>query len=68
MAISSIILGALFVVNIIFAIAIIFFERQNPSATWAWLMVLVFIPIIGFILYFVFNQNFTIKKMFYWDE
>ncbi|HLR15740.1 MAG TPA: cardiolipin synthase [Bacillota bacterium] len=68
MAISSIIFGSLLIINILFAVAIIFFERQNPSATWAWLMVLVFIPIIGFILYLIFNQNFTRKKMFNWED
>lgn len=68
MAFSSLILGALFVINIIFAIIIIFFERQNSSTTWAWLMVLMFIPIVGFILYMVFNQNFRNKKMFQWED
>ncbi|GGK06251.1 major cardiolipin synthase ClsA [Lentibacillus kapialis] len=68
MSIVSIILGILFFVNIIFALAIIFFERQHPSTTWAWLMVLVFLPIVGFILYLIFNQNFSKKKMFYWAD
>src|SRR5699024_5475043 len=64
----SSILGILFFVNIILAFAIIFFERQSPSTTWAWLMVLVFLPIVGFILYLIFNQNFSRKKMFYWPD
>lgn len=66
--IVSIFLGALFLINILFAFAIIFFERQNSSTTWAWLMVLIFIPILGFILYLIFNQNFTNKKMFRWAD
>lgn len=66
--IISIVLGALFVINVFFAGVIIFFERQNSSTAWAWLMVLIFIPILGFILYLVFNQNFTNKKMFRWDD
>ncbi|MCG1028902.1 cardiolipin synthase [Virgibacillus halodenitrificans] len=64
----SILLSILFFVNIILAIVIIFFERQSPSTTWAWLMVLVFLPVVGFILYLIFNQNFTRKKMFYWAD
>ncbi|MUV38543.1 Major cardiolipin synthase ClsA [Lentibacillus sp. JNUCC-1] len=68
MAISSLILGNLFIVNIIFAFVIIFFERQNASTTWAWLMVLVFLPIVGFILYLIFNQNFRRKRMFEWPD
>src|SRR5699024_666115 len=68
MGMISSILGILFFVNIILAFAIIFFERQSPSTTWAWLMVLVFLPIVGFILYLIFNQNFSRKKMFYWPD
>lgn len=64
----SILLSILFFVNIILAVVIIFFERQSPSTTWAWLMVLVFLPVVGFILYLIFNQNFTRKKMFYWAD
>lgn len=68
MSILSIILGILFFVNIILAVIIIFIERQSPSTTWAWLMVLVFLPVVGFILYLIFNQNFSRKQMFYWAD
>ena len=68
MGITSIILSILFFVNIILAGVIIFFERQNASTTWAWLMVLVFIPLLGFILYLIFNKNFSGKHMFYWAD
>lgn len=68
MDIVAIVLGILFFINIGFAFVIVFKERQNPSTTWAWLMVLVFIPIVGFILYLIFNQNFTRKKMFQWSD
>lgn len=50
--------------NLIFALLIIFFERKNPSATWAWLMVLILIPGVGFILYLLLGQNFSSRKMF----
>lgn len=68
MSILTITLEILFVVNIIMAVVIIFFERQSPSTTWAWLMVLVFLPVAGFILYLIFNKNFSRKKMFYWAD
>ncbi|KGM95295.1 phospholipase D [Clostridium novyi A str. 4552] len=50
--------------NLIFALLIIFFERKNPSATWAWLMVLILIPGVGFILYLLLGQNLSRSKMF----
>lgn len=54
----------LYVLNIFLAIAVIFFERKNPTAAWAWIMVLLLVPGIGFVLYLLFSQNFTKKKMF----
>jgi len=42
------------------AASIIFFERKDPGATWAWLMVVLFLPYIGFALYLWIG--FTTKK------
>lgn len=39
------------ILNIIFIILLIFFERKDPTATWAWLLILTLIPVLGFILY-----------------
>ena len=45
----------LFIINILFAIFVVFFEKKNPGVIWAWLMVLAFIPCFGFILYLIFG-------------
>ncbi|WP_353092881.1 cardiolipin synthase [Tissierella praeacuta] len=50
--------------NILFAILLIFFERRNPTSTWLWLMVLTFLPGIGFILYLFIGQDLSKKKLF----
>ncbi|AZU64340.1 cardiolipin synthase [Neobacillus mesonae] len=39
------------ILNILFAIVVIFVERRDVSSTWAWLMVLFFLPIVGFFVY-----------------
>lgn len=57
-------LSIIFILNIFLAIAVIFFERKTPSTAWAWIMVLLLIPGLGFVLYLLFNQNFTKRKMF----
>ncbi|WP_400242893.1 cardiolipin synthase [Niallia sp. JL1B1071] len=68
MHIYSIVLSVIILLNIILAFLVIFFERKDPIATWAWLMVLTFIPILGFILYLLFGQNLRNRKLFQWDE
>ena len=35
----------LLVANVILSGFVVFFERRNPASTWAWLLVLLFIPI-----------------------
>lgn len=54
----------LFFINILFAFAVVFIERKNPASTWTWLMVLLFLPTIGFILYLFLGQNLKRKRMF----
>ena len=50
-------IAILYVVNILLIFAVIFTERKSPSATLAWVMVLAFIPIVGFVFYIEFRRN-----------
>ncbi|MCM3714761.1 cardiolipin synthase [Alkalihalobacillus oceani] len=58
----------LFIVNLLFAVVIIFIERKDAGATWAWLMILMFIPFLGFIVYLFLGQNLTRRRMFDWED
>ncbi|MEK3884080.1 cardiolipin synthase [Paenibacillus sp. PL2-23] len=49
--------------NIFLAITVIFLERRNASSTWAWLMVLFFAPVLGFILYLILGQKVRKRKL-----
>jgi len=52
------------VLNLFLAAAVIFIERRNVAVTWAWLMVLLFLPGVGFILYLMFGQNVSRWKIY----
>ena len=52
------------VLNTVFAVTIVFFERRNPTAALAWLVVLFSLPSVGFVLYLLFGQNYTRQRMF----
>lgn len=54
-------------INIIFAITVIFLERKKPSSTWAWLLVLFFLPFVGFFLYLLLGRQLRKKHLFRWD-
>lgn len=56
------------ILNVLLGFTIIFLERRDASATWAWLMVLLFVPVAGFILYLVFGRRLSNKEIFTWDK
>ncbi len=58
-------LGVLvFILNIIFSLSLIFIERKSPTTTWAWLLILLMFPGIGFFVYLMFGQNLSRQKIF----
>ena len=54
----------LLLVDCFFAIIIVFFERKDPRAVWGWLLLLYFIPVIGFVFYLLLGMNMRKLKMF----
>ncbi len=65
MTIAEAILYIIILSDLLFALTIVFFERKTPAATWAWLLVLFFLPVVGFVLYVFLGQNYRKKKMFH---
>ena len=60
----SFFLLALLIFNVVLSGLVVFFERRNPASTWAWLLVLLFVPVLGFIAYMIFGRNSKREKMF----
>ncbi|NJP37301.1 cardiolipin synthase [Alkalicoccus luteus] len=67
MDVMSVLLVLLFFANILFAGIIIFIERKDATATWAWVLILFFIPFLGFIIYIFLGQNLTRRRLFDWE-
>lgn len=59
--------GFIIIFNIALGFSIIFLEHKDASSAWAWLMVLLFIPILGFFLYLIFGKPLSKRKIFTWD-
>lgn len=58
------VIAFVFAINILVAGALIFLERRDTASTWAWLMVLLFLPGLGFLLYLVFGQNLSRTRLY----
>ena len=52
------------VLNILFSLSLVFIERKDPTTTWAWLLILMILPGIGFVIYIMFGQNLSRQKIF----
>lgn len=52
------------IINLLAIGTLIFLERKDSTSTWAWLLVLIFIPIVGFIIYLLLGQDMTKVKRF----
>lgn len=61
---ASILILIVFTINILSAISLIFIERKEPTTTWAWLLILIVLPGVGFIIYLIFGQNLNRQKIF----
>ena len=53
----TLILEALFLIVWVGTIIVVITENRNPVKTLAWVMVLVFLPVIGFVLYIFFGMD-----------
>jgi cardiolipin synthase A/B len=50
--------------NILFSLSLIFIERKDPTTTWAWLLILLVLPGLGFMIYIILGQNLSRQKIF----
>lgn len=51
-------------INLLFAIVIVFFQRKDPKSVWAWLLILYFIPVLGFVFYILIGTDFYKERIF----
>lgn len=53
-----------YLLNLLLGLFIVFKERKNIKSTWLWLMILLYLPFVGFILYMFFGLNYRKRKTF----
>ena len=58
------ILLALLVINTGGAVVTVFWEKKDIAVIWAWLLVLIFLPRVGFILYLLVGKGINSSKIF----
>lgn len=60
----SFIFSHLLIINVLLSIVVVFFQRRNPKSVWAWLLILYFIPVLGFVFYLLIGADMHKRKMF----
>ena len=56
-SVFSTVVSLLFLLAVVITIAIIVMDNRNPYKTLAWVLVLVFLPVVGLVLYYFFGQD-----------
>ncbi|OYP11825.1 cardiolipin synthase, partial [Lachnotalea glycerini] len=64
MVTENFVMDNIFYINLILSVVIVFFQRKDPKSVWAWLLVMYFIPIVGFIMYMLVGQDLYKRRMF----
>ncbi|MFS1514618.1 cardiolipin synthase [Chengkuizengella sp. SCS-71B] len=67
MYIITLLFQLVIILNMFFVVIVIFRERRDVGSSWAWLLVLIFIPLLGFVLYLLFGQNLRRYHLFQWE-
>ncbi|WP_125705733.1 cardiolipin synthase [Lacticaseibacillus daqingensis] len=57
------IITVIYVLNVAGAILTVFREKRDIAATWAWLLVLNFAPLIGFVAYYFFGRKLSRRQL-----
>ncbi|MCC8166500.1 MAG: PLDc N-terminal domain-containing protein [Planctomycetes bacterium] len=62
MTISAFLLGCIAVFSFLCIVVVLFFERTSPASSLVWILVLVFLPVIGFVFYLFLGSGFRLSK------
>lgn len=58
------VLAVLYIITIVSICLMIVFENRNPVKTLSWLLVIIFVPFAGVIVYVFFGQNYRKQKIY----
>ena len=62
-SVFSAIVSLLFLLSVVATIVVIVMDNRNPYKTLAWVLVLVFLPVVGLALYYFFGQDTRREKL-----
>jgi cardiolipin synthase len=58
------ILTVIYLISVFAICLMIVFENRNPLKTLSWMLVILFIPVVGIIIYFFFGRNYRKQKIY----
>ena len=60
----TLVITVIIFLNIVLAIVTLFRERREPASLWAWILVMFFLPVLGFLLWIFVGRRLTQQKIF----
>ena len=62
-SVFSTVVSMLFLLAVVITLVVIVMDNRNPYKTLAWVLVLVFLPVVGLVLYYFFGQDTRKEKL-----
>lgn len=57
-------IAVIYILVVLFVVVLVIMENRHPYKTLSWVLVLVLLPVLGFVLYLFIGRNFRKQKMF----
>ena len=51
-------------VNLLLALIVVFWTKRSTPTIWAWLLILIFLPLVGWVIYMTMGRRITDKQIF----
>jgi cardiolipin synthase A/B len=64
LGVITLVITVIIFLNIVLAVVTMFRERREPASLWAWLLVMFFLPLLGFLLWMFVGRRLTRRKIF----
>ncbi|MDN5761394.1 MAG: cardiolipin synthase [Microlunatus sp.] len=63
-SLATFLVTVILILNIFLAIIPMFRERREPNSLWAWILVMFFVPVLGFVLWLLVGRRLSEHKIF----
>ena len=62
MTLSAVVVSSILFLELLCILAVLFLERKNPGSSFAWILFLIFFPVVGMVAYFYIGTGYKVNQ------